>query len=169
MIHKLLIILIISVSLLISGCSINNVDCNKKCKLMGYEEGECKWPKEVGKMPIYSKSKITSDCWIPNSMHCGNKGQCICHCYTLAYFKDSKSCETTCINEGFTGGGCMGFDEINYKFNLLAEAYGINDQISNPEREEFQYSNFPKRGKCGTDYTISCYCYEDELGVLDKT
>ncbi|MCK5282065.1 MAG: lipoprotein [Nanoarchaeota archaeon] len=165
---KILFILVLVV--LVSGCAKYKsfTECEEDCIKRDFEEGKCKWPEEIPPPGLlYSKSEIEGKCKVPNSVHCGG-GSCVCHCYTEAFFESDESCTSTCLAEGFDGGGCMGLDERNSKFTLLAESYNISREGENEEMINFTVSNFPPRGKCGTDYSIACMCYNDVLGVLEK-
>ncbi len=51
-------------------------DCKSACIEIGYNEGDCKWPKEAESSYINFGS-----CLIQNSRHCGNEGQCNCYCW----------------------------------------------------------------------------------------
>jgi len=63
--------------------------CNSECIHRGYEAGECKWPIEAESLDIN-----IGGCLIPQSRHCGNKGQCNCYCYNeiVACTADAKIC-----------------------------------------------------------------------------
>ena len=69
--------LIISVLfiLLINSEHWNLKTCNDECIHRGYDFGNCYWPNEVNDDYINIGS-----CLIPQSKHCGNKGQCNCYC-----------------------------------------------------------------------------------------
>ncbi len=71
MLVVLLIILIISFN---SGYW-NLKTCDSECIHRGYDMGTCRWPSEMSEDDIEIGS-----CLVPNSRHCGNKGQCNCYC-----------------------------------------------------------------------------------------
>jgi len=77
----IIIILLIIFFTAIAGIIYLNKDtwdlktCSEECQHRGYETGSCLWPTEKATNHIN-----IGPCFIAQSRHCGNKGQCNCYC-----------------------------------------------------------------------------------------
>lgn len=56
--------------------------CDQKCQELGCSSGECKWPRTAQKAEDlgYSLKKLGT-CFIEDTRHCGQSGQCNCYCF----------------------------------------------------------------------------------------
>ena len=52
--------------------------CVDECEHRGYETGECLWPREAE--DLEGGVENIGSCFVAQSKHCGNKGQCNCYC-----------------------------------------------------------------------------------------
>ena len=64
--------------------------CERACSLRGAETGGCLWPSEA-----VTRSLNLGECYIEQSRHCGDRGQCNCYCYDEAL-------EDYCLGMSFT-------------------------------------------------------------------
>ena len=60
-------------------CYTSIDQCNSDCTAKGYDEGGCKWPQGIESVKD-KEGESLGFCYIENSKHCGNKGQCTCYC-----------------------------------------------------------------------------------------
>ena len=91
-------ILLISLFILSGRANYRSIDeCKSACLKKGFEDGSCKWPREMSEEWLksagwlksaeypYEKVENLGSCVIGGifikSMHCGNKGQCNCYCF----------------------------------------------------------------------------------------
>jgi len=69
------LVLIFILIVLLNSKYWNLKTCENECIHRGYDSGTCRWPSEASDDSINIGS-----CLIPQSRHCGNKGQCNCYC-----------------------------------------------------------------------------------------
>ena len=69
------IVLVGIVLIVIDSQHWNLHSCEEECIHRGYDKGDCLWDSEVSEENVSIGS-----CLIPQSKHCGNKGQCDCYC-----------------------------------------------------------------------------------------
>jgi len=89
----IIIILLIIFFTAIAGIIYLNKDtwdlktCSEECQHRGYETGSCLWPTEKATNHIN-----IGPCFIAQSRHCGNKGQCNCYCRKQITEEDKTYC-----------------------------------------------------------------------------
>ena len=89
---SIVVIIGISYFVFIDDTYRNNNQCKSDCLKKGFENGGCKWPKEMtgeiesleGIEPYYENVENLGSCVLTFTRHCGNKGQCNCYCFNVA-------------------------------------------------------------------------------------
>jgi len=88
-----LIVVVIGISSIVFSDTYRSTNqCKSDCLEKGFEDGDCKWPREIsGEIseeeslesiePYYENVENLGPCVLTFTKHCGNKGQCNCYCF----------------------------------------------------------------------------------------